>query len=471
MPRFDPQLLATWTSGNWTAVPVVPVIGFTMDTRTLRAGQVFVALRTDRRDGHDFLSQAAAGGASAALVARADPAVALPQLVVADPLAAFQAIAREHRCAFPGPVVGITGSAGKTSTKNLLALLLGGREPGTEPAGGGDVLATEGNLNNLIGVPLTLTRLDPAAHRFAVIEAGISEPGEMKRLANMILPDLSIVTLVAPAHIEALGSTEGVAAEKALLPAATRPGGIAVFPRQCAHYSPFRALGVDTLVIEPAEVVRPAAPPKDRVYFTVTHRGDETALVIAYGEPPPLVFTCRRVSDGMAQNAVLAVCAALWLGVEPDDIRERLAGWAPAALRGEVRREHGRLLYLDCYNANPAAMTDALDAFDGIAATVEPRLYVLGCMGELGAESAMLHRALGRSLCLRPGDHVCVIGDDAAQVRLGALEGGMPEEQIEVFADLEPVRARLADFRGAVFIKGSRRYRLETLVSAEAVAR
>ncbi|MFH1497887.1 MAG: UDP-N-acetylmuramoyl-tripeptide--D-alanyl-D-alanine ligase [Verrucomicrobiota bacterium] len=444
-----------------------PAAGFTMDARSLRAGEVFVAIKTDRRDGHDFLAQAAAAGASAALVSRADPAVDLPQLVVADPLKAFQAIARAHRCAFKGQVVGITGSAGKTSTKNLLALLLGGAEGGPE----GGVLATEGNLNNHLGVPLTLTKIDPDAHRFAVIEAGISEPGEMAPLADMILPDVSIVTLVAPAHIEALGSVEGVAAEKARLPAATRAGGIAVFPRQCAQFTPFRKLGVDTMIVEPADVVRPARPPEDRVYFTVTHRGAETALAIAYGEPPPLVFTCRRVSDGMAQNAVLAVCAALWLGVEPADIRARLAGWTPAALRGEVRRDaDGRLLYLDCYNANPAAMTDALDAFAGIAPAAEPRLYVLGCMGELGPQSPMLHRALGRNLRLRAGDHVCVIGDDAEQIRLGALEGGIPAEQIDVVQDLDAIRERLVNFNGAVFIKGSRRYKLETLVSTEAAA-
>lgn len=431
-----------------------------MDSRSLRAGEVFVAIKTDRRDGHDFLAQAAAAGASAALVTQANPSIDLPQLVVTDPLAAFQTIAREHRRAFTGPVVGISGSAGKTSTKNLLALLLGGVESG--------VLATEGNLNNHLGVPLTLTRIDPATHRFVVVEAGISEPGEMAVLAGMIEPDLSITTLVAPAHIEALGSVEGVAAEKAKLSAEVRPGGIAIFPRQCTEHGPFRALGVRTLIVEPADVLRPAQPPTDRVYYTVTHRGNETALVIAYGHPPPLVFTCRRVSEGMAQNAVLAVCAALWLGVAREDIRSRLATWMPATLRGEIRQAGGCLFYLDCYNANPAAMTDALDAFVGIAPADQPRLYVLGCMGELGQQSAMLHRALGRNIPVAPGDSVYVIGEEAEQVRIGALEGGVDNAQIEVVVDLDVVRARLAGFRGSVFIKGSRRYRLETLVPGEA---
>jgi UDP-N-acetylmuramoyl-tripeptide--D-alanyl-D-alanine ligase len=434
--------------------------GFTIDTRQIRVGQVFVALKTDKRDGHNFLATAQSAGAGAALVSRADPSLSIPQLVVADPLTAFQTIAREHRCTFNGPVIGVSGSAGKTSTKNLLALLLGDEE--------GGVLATEGNLNNHLGVPLTLTRLDPARYTFAVIEAGISGPGEMAPLAAMIEPDLTINTLVAPAHVEALGSLEGVAREKAVLPAAVRAGGVAVFPEQSRQFPAFRDLTVRTLVIEQAEVLRPSAPPKDRVYFTVTHRDDETAIAIAYGEPPPMVFTLRRVSAGMAQNAVLAICAALRLGVGPETIQARLAGWQPAKLRGELRCEDGRLLYLDCYNANPAAMGDALDAFYAVAPESEPRLLVIGCMGELGPESPMYHRALGRAIRLRRGDHLMVIGDDADAVRQGTLESSISPSQVEVVTSLEPVKARLSGFRGAVFIKGSRRYQLESVLTGEA---
>ncbi len=456
MSLFISSQLAAWTGGRWTATPVSPLTGFTMDTRQLRAGQVFIALKTDKRDGHEFLSTAQAAGASAAIVAVADPKLAMPQLVVADPLVAFQAIAHEHRRAFRGPVIGITGSAGKTSTKNLLALLLGGE------AGG--VLATEGNLNNHIGVPLTLTRLNPAVHKFAVIEAGISAPGEMAPLAAMIEPDLAITTLVAAAHTAELGGLEGVAREKAVLPAAVRPAGMAIFPKQSAEFAAFRELNVRQLVVERAEVVRPEEPPKDKVYFAVTQRGDSTAVALAYGPPPPLVFTFRRVSDGMAQNAVLAICAALWLGVSRTDIQARLAGWQPAKLRGEIRHENGRLLYLDCYNANPAAMADALAAFQAIAPADQTRLYVIGGMEELGDESSAYHRALGRSLRLRAGDRLFVIGSQAHDVCAGVLEQGDFTSQMRIVSTLEPVAACLAEWRGAVFVKGSRRYQLETIL-------
>lgn len=461
MPDFPPALLATWTGGRWTAQPVSPLSGFTIDTRQLRAGQIFVAIKTDKRDGHDFLAAAQASGASAALVATANETLALPQLVVADPLVAFQAIAREQRRLFAGPVIGISGSAGKTSTKNLLALLLGGSESG--------VLATEGNLNNHLGVPLTLTRLDPRTHRYAVIEAGISAPGEMALLASMIEPDLAIITLVAPAHTAELGGLGGVAAEKAVLPASIRPTGIAFFSKACAEFPAFRELRVRQMVVEHADVIRPTEPAKDKVYFAVTQRGDSTALSLAYGAPPPLTFTCRRVSDGMAQNAVLAICAALWLGITHEQIQRRLAEWQPAKLRGELREEDGRLFYLDCYNANPASMADALDAFYAVAPSDRPRLFVLGGMEELGREAEMFHRALGRALRLRPEDFLVVIGDQAEAVRTGAVENGSRGEQIEVVNTLEPVSVRVAGWKGAVFVKGSRRYQLEKVLASNSV--
>lgn len=471
MPTFTPEILAAWTGGRWTVRPVAVLSGFAIDTRQIRVGEIFVALRTELRDGHDFLRAAQNARAGAALVSAPNPAVSLPQLVVADPLAAFQAIAREHRRSFPGRVVGISGSAGKTSTKDLLALLLGGDSSGVFAAEdkvartNGTVLATEGNLNNQLGVPLTLTRLDPARHTIAVIEAGIGGPGEMKPLAEMISPDVSLITLIAPAHTAELGGIDGVAREKALLPAATRASGVAIFARPTADFAAFRDLGVRTMVVERAEVIRPAEPPRDKVFFAITQRGEETAIALAYGPPPPLVFTTRRVSDGMAQNAVLAICAALWLGVSRELIQHRLSAWQPAKLRGEIRRSDGRLLYLDCYNANPASMADALATFEAVAPATGPRLFLLGCMEELGAAAAQHHQALGKSLRLREGDQVFVLGGHADDIRAGVLERGNPARQIKIVDTLDPMAAAFAEWRGAVFIKGSRRYQLEKILA------
>lgn len=459
MPNFLPDQLAQVTGGRWVVPPVAPLRGFHFDTRQLRRGDVFVALKSEKRDGHDFLADAQVAGASAALVSTPNAAVNLPQLVVTDPLAAFQAIAREHRRAFRGKVVGISGSAGKTSTKDLLALLLGGVTSG--------VVATEGNLNNHLGVPLTLTRIEHDQHRFAVVEAGISTAGEMAPLAAMIEPDVALITLIAAAHTEALGGIEGVAREKAVLPAAVKADGIAIFSQATAEFAPFRELRGPTMILEHAAVVRPANPPQNRVYFAVSHRGKQTAISLAYGPPPPIVFALRRVTDGQAQNAALAIAAALWLGVPREVVQQRIVEWKPGKLRGEIREEDGRLLYLDCYNANPASMIDALAAFDSIAPPDEPRLYILGCMAELGADAPAHHRAVGRAVQLRENDYVMVIGDHAHDVCSGILETGEHTQQIQIVSSLALMAAAVAEWHGAVFVKGSRRYQLEKILEVQ----
>lgn len=449
MPVFTAQFLAEASQGRWTREPAASasVTGFTVDSRQLAPGQCFIALKTDKRDGHAYLAAAHAAGAAAAIVSAADPSLDLPQLVVTDPLVAFQQIAAAHRRAFPGVVVGVSGSAGKTSTKELLALLLSAKD--------GDVLATRGNFNNHLGVPLTLTRLSADEHKFAVIEAGIGAPGEMRVLAEMIAPDHALITLVGPAHLEALGSLEGVAREKAILPAAVPVGGsgLKVFPAACLEHDAFRALTAPTLALAPV----------------ITHAGERTSIefsLVPAGKKRPKVhvFTCRRVSDGMATNAALALALALQLGVKPAAAQKRLDAWQPAALRGELCQDHaGRWLYVDCYNANPASMHDALGAFAGLAPETQPRLYIIGGMEELGGESASYHRRFGEALvaALRPQDRALVL---AAPIAAEAVVAGAGDSRVEAVADLAAMRARYEVHAGSVFIKGSRRYQLESLL-------
>lgn len=451
-------------------MPVSSLSGFNQDTRALSAGQVFVALKTDKRDGHDFLADAAAKGAAAALVAREVPGAPLPQLVVIDPLRAFQAIAAAYRRTFSGRVIGITGSAGKTSTKDLVARLLevgpvsdwpsSGRET-SGPTHASRVLATQGNLNNFIGVPLTLTQLDPAAHDTAVIEAGINMPGEMAPLAEMIAPDHGIVTMVGPAHLEKLGSLEGVAAEKATLLAFTARGGLQVFPVSCWQYEPFQMLA-NPLVLVPANEAMVRVDGQT-IVFTVLHRPDRTEVTLGAKR----TFILRRVSSGMAQNAALALALASELGVDDGTLQQRLASWQPSKWRGEMQRVGDAEVYCDFYNANPASMADAIAAFASLARPELPRLYVLGGMEELGAQAAEFHQQLGRTILLRPGDFLFTIGTHAAALREGLLENGNDPAQIAVVTDLAPVRERLASFKGAAFLKGSRRYRLETVIDPQ----
>ena len=469
MPTFAADKMAAWTGGRWTRIPGGPVGGFTQDTRQLAAGQVFVALKTGKRDGHDFLAEAQQRRATAALVDREIPAATLPQLVVGDTLAAFQRIAREHRREFHGTVVGVSGSVGKTSTKDLLALLLGGAgpvsdRPGQSETGPTKILATEGNLNNHLGVPLTLTRLDPAVHQAAVIEAGISAPGDMAPLARMIEPEHSVITLVAPAHLEKLGSLDVVALEKSLLPAANRPGGQAVFPVSCWAFETFRALNNPLVLVPENEGMTKVAACTIR--FNVFHRPERTEVTLDRKRR----FLLRRVSSGMAQNAALALALAGELGISDAVLQTRLADWAPSKWRGELRPFGEATVYCDFYNANPASMADAIDAFNGSVPQALPRLYVLGCMEELGEASLLYHRQLGRLLHLRRGDFLCVIGAQAAALREGLLENGNDPAAVAVITDLAPVRERLAGYKGAVFLKGSRRYQLETVLEPHATA-
>ena len=446
MPSFTATDLAAWTGGRWTGAPGA-VAGFGTDTRTLGVGEAFVAIRTDRRDGHDFLPAARARGAAAALVSRpvADP---LPQLVVPDAPAALRAIAAAWRRRFAGPVIGVTGSVGKTSTKDLLAALLG---PGA--------FVTEANLNNLLGVPLMLLRLEPTRHRHAVIEAGMSVPGELGLSAAVIRPDVAIVTAVAAVHLEGVGSLAGVAREKATLVAALAEGGRAILPASLLAWPDF-AVHADRCVAvrfagEPAPAVRPAR-------LVEASLGEEAGRRVLRldGETFPL----GAVSDGLARNAALALLAAREVGADLPALRTALVAWSPPVGRGSVHADGARTFYVDCYNSSPASLLDAARCFDRLAAAdARPRLWVLGGMAELGADSAALHRASGAELPVRATDAVVAFGGDAAQLLAGLPVGSGPRVAA---GTLDEVRAAVAAHAGFVFVKGSRSFALERALPA-----
>jgi UDP-N-acetylmuramoyl-tripeptide--D-alanyl-D-alanine ligase len=442
-PAYAAADLAAWTDGRWTTPPAGAVTGFGIDTRALRAGEVFVAVRTERRDGHDFLGAARAQGAAGALVGRPvdDP---LPQLLVADPLAALRHIAAHARAAFPGVVIGITGSVGKTSTKELLAALLGA-----------EAFATEANLNNTIGVPLMLLRADPARHRFAVIEAGMSLPGELGLSAEVLRPDIAIVTAVAAVHLEGVGSLAGIAREKASLVGALAPGGQAVLPAALLAWPDFAAYADRSVAVAFGDEPLPSAAPARLVRADFGVAADGGRTLVLDGETFPL----GPLSDGLARNAALAVVAARLAGRSAAELVAALAAWAPPAGRGSVHVDGERTFTVDCYNSSPASLLDAAQAFDRRSrASAGPRLFVLGGMAELGPTSARLHRDCGAQLPLRSGDLVVVFGGEAAAFLQGVAH---PEAGTFVAATIEEAAARVAAHRGHVFLKGSRSFALE----------
>jgi UDP-N-acetylmuramoyl-tripeptide--D-alanyl-D-alanine ligase len=411
---------------------------------------VFFAIHGPRFDGHDFLHDVAARGALAAVVHRgADVPAGLPLVRVADTTRALADLARHARRATSVPVTVITGSTGKTTTKEMTAALLATR---------GAVLKSEGNLNNRYGLPLTLLRLSPE-HAFAVLELGMSAPGELLALSRIAEPDVAVITNVGPAHLEFFSSVEAIARAKAEVFEGLRPGGLAVLNGDDPHLvSIGRGLGT-------------------RVLWFGRDRRHDVSAENWRGTPFGMRFDLRlggRTLDvalplaglHFVMDFLAAAAAAHALGVSPEAIATAATAQRPVRHRGDVRRlDEGVTLIDDCYNSSPDALEAALQAL----ALTGPRrrVAILGDMLELGPTGPDLHRALGERVAGR-ADLLVAVGSLAREFLAGARRAGMPEAALVSYADAAAAKAA-ADLlaRGdAVLVKGSRGVRLETVVAA-----
>jgi len=426
--------------------------GVSIDSRTALPGQLFFCVRGERFDGHDFAAAAVARGAAGVVVAsgRVPAGIEAVVIEVADVRAALQALAAARRAAARDlAVVGVTGSVGKTTTKEMLAAVL------AEAAGGADrVLATAGNLNNDLGVPLTLMRLGPA-HRFAVIEMGMSGLGEIDALARLARPDVALVTKVAPAHLLQMGSLDTIARAKGEI---YRHARIAVRPaddaRLARETSGFSAENLWTFgpPREPARAQHVAV-----LAARATADGTEVELALPAG---PVRARLAVIGAHNADNAAAAAAAAAALGIGPDAIARGLAAARPAAGRSQ-HVDVGRLhVIADFYNANPASSGAALDALAALAP--HGAVAVLGDMLELGPESARLHHELGRRAGAIDLAALVCVGSEARAIAEGAREAGLPRvfEAADV-ADAAARAAAAATPGGWVLIKASRGMRLE----------
>ena len=467
MALLDPEEAATIAHGRWTVDrPAAPLTSFAIDTRMLQPGETFVALKSDRADGHAFLEKALQYRAAAALVERADERVALPQLVVRDSLEALQALARNWRQRFQGPVIGVTGSFGKTTVKEMLGHILGPQW-----------FRTRGNYNNHIGVPLSLLELDPRRHAGAVLEAGINDVGEMDLLAGLLQPDMAIFTAVGPAHLERLGSLSGVAREKAILGGAVKPGGHVFLPASLLYYESFRALAGRVhlhALLGPGETADPGWSRLENLHFynyKWTETTDSRGMGALVTEPPMLPgnYSFQAGSPGMVSNLALVVHVALHMGVPASTLQTHLSDWRAFRHRGEILRHGAAVYYVDCYNANPGSMLDSARRFQALFPS-QPHLYVLGGMNELGSESDFWHRQTGASLPVSPGTRIFLVGEGTPAMAEGLLEKGIPHDQIHLVKDLEEIRQQVQSFQGAVFLKGSRSHHLESILPQEGVS-
>jgi UDP-N-acetylmuramoyl-tripeptide--D-alanyl-D-alanine ligase len=441
--------------------------GLSIDSREIAPGDLFVAL-TAARDGHDFAADAFARGAAAALVARVPPGVGpeAPLLLVPDVQAALEALARAARARAEVRVVGVTGSVGKTSTKEMLRAVLSGQGPAH---------AAERSFNNHWGVPLTLARM-PRATAFAAIEIGMNRPGEIAPLSRLARPHVAIVTAVAPAHLEAFGSVEGIAHEKASILDGLEPGGTAVLTRDAGTWpilaAKARAVG--------ARLVTFGAHPEADWRLLEARVTGEMTVARAEARGAPVLFRVMSPGRHFAANALAALAAAEALGLDPAIAAADLGRWRPPPGRGTRERlvldpveEHLTIdLIDDAYNANPASVAAALEVLaltppqDGVGRVARGRrIAILGDMLELGPTEAGLHAAIARHPALAGVATVHCVGP-----RMRHLWEALPAAQRGEWHETADALARrvrhLIDAGDVVLVKGSKASHVSRVVDA-----
>ncbi len=439
--------------------------GVSIDTRTLQPGDLFVALK-DVRDGHDFVAQALEKGAAAALVSHVPDGVApdAPLLVVPDVLTALAALGAAGRARTRARVVGVTGSVGKTSTKEMLRVTL---------AGQGSVHAAEASYNNHWGVPLTLARM-PQDVDFAIIEIGMNHPGEIAPLARLARPHVALITTVAPAHLEAFDSLDAIAREKAAIFEGLEPGGLAILPADLDVTPTLRAGAAGA-----ARIVTFGEGEGADWRLAAAKLCDTATVVQASHAGQPMLFKVMSPGRHFAVNGLAVLATAEALGLDPVLAATDLGRWQPPAGRGA--REHIVLdlveetafdLIDDAFNANPASMSAALDVLlaarpqDGVGAKAKGRrIAVLGDMLELGPTEAALHLAIARHPGLDRIDVIHCVGP-----RMKALYAALPRSQrghwVEKATDLVGQARSLIDPGDVILVKGSKGIKVSLVVDA-----
>jgi len=447
MEQVSIRRVAAWTVGRYEG-PDLPVSGVTIDSRAVQPGHLFVALRGARDDGHRFLGEAFASGAAAAVVdvpeaAASHRAMGRPVVLVEDARRALGALAAGYRRSLDLKVVGITGSNGKTTTKEMLRLILGAR-----------AVVSPASFNNDLGVPLTLLQAN-RTHRFCVCEIGTNAPGEVAALAAIARPDAGIVLNVGESHLRGLGSLDGVAEEKAALVDALPADGCAILnwddevTRAMMARAPCLALTFGTW-------------PDADVFASDVRAGGFSLGFKLLGKRR---VTLDAIGVYNVHNALAAASAAMWLGEHACAVADRLERFRPAPMRMAVERVGGVRLVNDAYNANPRSVEAALSEIG--CRDAGRRIAVLGDMRELGTHSEALHERVGRRAGRAGIDVVWAIGPRSRRIAEAARQAGVRHvhwnESVSEAVARPPVRPAAGD----VFLfKASRSMRLERVAAA-----
>jgi UDP-N-acetylmuramoyl-tripeptide--D-alanyl-D-alanine ligase len=435
------------------------------DSRSIRRGDLFVALRGDRFDGHEFVPDVLAKGAAGAIVhdeyrlpsrsaaVRRVEGPSAPFLFgVRDPLFAYQQLATHYRSRFTIPMVAVTGSNGKTTTKDMVASVLAQRW---------SVLKTEGNFNNRIGVPSTLFRLT-ARHQAAVIEMGVDQQGQTTRLCEIVRPTIGLITNIGPDHLEFLGSMEGSAQSKAELLDLLPADGMAILNADDTYFDYLAARAqcrVMSFGLSEMADVRASGIISDA-------RQGTTFRLHLPGKSRPTTVRIKVHGTHNVINALAAAAVGVSLNLSGSMIAQGLGRFRPAAMRSQVVTHHGVHIINDCYNANPASMKAALQLLAQWSPARE-RIAVLGDMLELGSETVRMHRDVGEFLAAQGLSRLIVCGTLGRELGEGARQGGMAGSQIDEVVDAAAAADRLKRIvrqGDVVLVKASRGMKMEQVV-------
>ncbi len=455
---LDIQTVAEFTNGH---APVsnetLPLAyGISTDSRTAKPGDVFFALRGENFDGHRFLEAAQKAGCVFAVTEYIPAQCTLPCILVENTTKALGAFARAYKKLFHPLTLAVTGSVGKTTSKQFIYSVLSTKYPTN---------VTKGNFNNEIGLPLTLLNLH-AGHRALLLEMGMNHKGEISYLSRLAEPDIAVITNIGSAHLENLGSREGIRDAKAEITQGMTKGGILILNGDEPLLQNLQAEGLTKIYIGTenetvayrAENIRTR---EDHMLFDISFHGTEILRNIRI----------NAIGKHNIYNALIGAVCGMLLGISEEDIRRGLLTFVPADMRQSISQQNGMTIIEDCYNASPESMRAGLDVLLHTANTGNLRpVAVLGDMRELGSISMQAHRSVGAYAAKIGISQLFTFGKDAALIAQGAEEAGMPAENILTFENTENPEeaARLLKTvlkeGDAVLFKASRAVALERLI-------